>query len=124
MEDAYNKDQELPKEIKTSSTDSKNNSKTTADSQVQDGKGVERPEEQEKPYEKNDEQEEYIDQANNNTETANESPVQNGKGMTMYASIAGENDDEDDDNEEDDDPPTEIEIGDDPDETSKKIPVM
>ncbi|MCW3111272.1 MAG: hypothetical protein JWQ09_5778, partial [Segetibacter sp.] len=78
MEDSYNVDPDLSKEPKTSLTDSKDNSKTTGDSQVQDGKGVVRPEEQEKPYGKSEEQQEYIDQANNNTELANESPVQNG----------------------------------------------
>jgi len=83
MDDSYNVDPNLASEPKTSSTDSKNNSKTTGDSQVQDGTGVERPEEQEKAYEKSDEQQEYIEQANNNTASGNESPVQNEKGMTM-----------------------------------------
>jgi hypothetical protein len=83
MEESYNADQNISRGTKTSSTDSKNNSKTTGDSQVQDGTGVERPEEPEKAYEKSDEQQEYIQQANNNTESGNESPVQDGKGMTM-----------------------------------------
>ena len=83
MEDSYNVDPNLSQGTKTSSTDSKDNSKTTGDSQVQDGSGVIRPEEQEKSYEKSDEQQEYIEQANNNTASGNESPVQNGKGMTM-----------------------------------------
>ncbi|MCW3106872.1 MAG: hypothetical protein JWQ09_1378 [Segetibacter sp.] len=125
MEDSYNVDPDLSKKPKTS-TDSKDNSKTTGDSEVQDGEGVVRPEAQEKPYEKSEEQQEYIDQANNNTESANESPVQNGKGMTMLANITGKDDDDDDDNDDDDDddPLTEPEIGDDPNETKKKIPVM
>ena len=71
------------KGVKTSSTDSKENSKTTGDSQVQDGEGVVRPEEQKKSYEKSEEQQEYLQDANNNTASGNESPVQNGKGMTM-----------------------------------------
>ena len=83
MEDSYNVNPDLSKEPKTSSTDSKDNSKTTGDSEVQDGTGVVRPEEQEKAYEKSEEQQEYIHQANNNTASGNESPVQNGKGMTM-----------------------------------------
>ena len=83
MEDSYNVDPDLSPDTKTSSTDSKDNSKTTGDSQVQDGTGVVRPEGQEKAYEKSDEQQEYIEQANNNTASGNESPVQNGKGMTM-----------------------------------------
>ncbi len=33
-------------------------------------------------------------------------------------------DEDDDDDDDDDDPLTELEIGDDPDETKKKIPVM
>lgn len=120
MEDSYNVDPDLSKKPKTSSTDSKDNSKTTGDSQVQDGEGVVRPEEQEKSYDKSEEQQEYIEEANNNTASGNESPVQNGKGMTMCANSASDDDDDDDD----DDPSTDIEIGDDPDETKKKIPVM
>jgi len=50
---------------------------------VQNGRGVVRPEQQKKSYEKSDEAQEYIEDANNNTATGNESPVQNGKGMTM-----------------------------------------
>jgi hypothetical protein len=83
MEDNYNVDPNLAKDPKTSSTDSKGNAKTTGDSQVQDGSGVERPEQQEKAYEKSDEAQEYIRDANNNTASGNESPVQNGKGMTL-----------------------------------------
>jgi len=83
MEENYNSDPKGSKDPKTSSTDSKNNSKTTGDSQVQDGTGVVRPEEQEKAYEKSDEQQEYLENANNNTASGNESPVQNGKGLTM-----------------------------------------
>lgn len=83
MEESYNANPGVSRGTKTSSTDSKDNSKTTGDSQVQDGSGVERPEEQEKAYEKSEEQQEYIDQANNNTATGNEDPVKNGKGMTM-----------------------------------------
>lgn len=62
---------------KTSSTDSKSNSKTTGDSQVQDGEHVKAHDT--KLYEKSDEQQEYIDDANNNTEVANENPVQGDK---------------------------------------------
>ena len=120
MEDSFNSDPNLSDAPKTSSTDSKSNSKTTGDSQVQDGIGVVNQEE--KPYEKSDEQQEYIDQANNNTEAANESPVQNGKGMTMLAGVNSDN--EEDDDEDDTDPLTTIEIGDDPAETEKKFPVM
>ncbi|HEX8278134.1 MAG TPA: hypothetical protein VF540_05540 [Segetibacter sp.] len=119
MEESYNSDPQTSGTPKTSSTDSKSNSKTTGDSQVQDGIGVENQEE--KSYEKSDEQQEYLEQANNNTAAANESPVQDGKGMTM---LAGVGNDEEDDDDEDDDPLTEIEIGDDPAETNKKLPVM
>lgn len=124
MEESYNTDPNNSKAPKTSSTDGKSNSKNSGDSQVQDGTGVV-DHEVERPYEKGDDQQEYIEQANNNTETANESPVQNGKGMTMSASLDNSIDDEDDDDDDsDDDPLTEIEIGDDPDETKKKIPIM
>lgn len=81
MEENYNADSNAAKDVKTSSTDSKQNSKTTGDSQVQDGTGVVMPEEQKKGYEKSDEQQEYIEQANNNTASGNESAVQNAKGM-------------------------------------------
>ena len=67
------------KELKHHLQDSKSNSKTTGDSQVQDGKDVVRPEEQKKSYEKSDEQQEYIEDVNNNTAVANEPPVQDGK---------------------------------------------
>jgi hypothetical protein len=126
MEESYNVDPNSSKDPKTSSSDGKSNSKTTGDSQVQDGKGVVEHE-VERPYEKGDDQQEYIEQANNNTEVANESPVQNGKGMTMLTSTLmsdADDDDSDDDDSDDDDPFTEIEIGDDPDDTKKKIPVM
>ena len=81
MPDSFNADPGLTKGTKTSSTDSKDNSKTTGDSQVQDGTGVERPEAGEKSYEKSEEQQEYIEQANSNSASANESPVQDGKGL-------------------------------------------
>jgi hypothetical protein len=123
MEDSFNKEPELTKETKTSSTDSKDNDLTTGDSQQQDGAGV-AVHEEEKTYEKSDEQQEYIEDANNNTAVANESPVQDGKSMTMSANIFGSMDGDDDDDDDNEDPLTEIEIGDDPDETSKKLPVM
>lgn len=82
MEENYNSDPNISKDVKTSSTDSKSNSKTTGDSQVQDGQGVV-DHEVERPYEKGDDQQEYIEQANNNTAVANESPVKNGKSMTI-----------------------------------------
>jgi hypothetical protein len=42
-----------------------------------------------------------------------------------HSNIFGKNDDDDEDDDDDDDEPgTDIEIGDDPDETKKKIPVM
>lgn len=81
MEESFNVDPTNSKAPKTSSTDGKSNSKTTGESQVQDGQGVV-DHDVERPYEKGDDQQEYIEQANNNTATANESPVQNGKGMT------------------------------------------
>ncbi len=124
MEENYNADPNISKTPKTSSTDGKSNSKTTGDSEVQDGTGVV-DHEVERPYEKGDDQQEYIEQANNNTEVANESPVQNGKGMTMSAPDYEDDGDDDDDSDDDDtDPLTEIEIGDDPNETEKKLPVM
>lgn len=122
MDENYNSDPNISKTPKTSSTDGKNSSKTTGDSEVQDGKGVV-DHEVERPYEKGDDQQEYIEQANNNTEVANESPVQNGKGVTMLATGPND-DDEDDDDEDSNDPLTEIEIGDDTNETEKKLPVM
>lgn len=70
-----NEAQDKTKTTKTSSTDEKGSDKTTGDSQVQDGKGVVQHEE--KTYEKSDEQQEYVDQANNNTKVANESPKSN-----------------------------------------------
>ena len=82
MEENYNSDPNISKTPKTSSTDGKSSSKTTGDSEVQDGQGV-IDHEVERPYEKGDDQQEYIEQANNNTEVANESPVQNGKGVTQ-----------------------------------------
>lgn len=123
MEENYNSDPNISETPKTSSTDGKSNSKTTGDSQVQDGQGVV-DHEVERPYEKGDDQQEYIEQANNNTETANESPVQNGKGMTSLTTVVSNEDEDDSDDEDDDDPLTEFEIGDDPDETKKKIPIM
>ena len=127
MEESYNVDPNRSKDTKTSSTDGKSNSKTTGDSEVQDGEGVVEHEEK-RPYEKADDQQEYIEEANNNTKVANESPVQNGKGMTMLTgtmmSDADDDDSDEDDDSDDDDPFTEIEIGVDPDDTKKKIPVM
>ena len=121
-EDAFNVASENSKATKTSSGDG-SSSKTTKESEVQDGAGVEKHEE--KPYEQADDQQEYIEQANDNTEVANENPVQNGKGMTMVLSaVDDDDDDEDDDDDDDDDPLTETEIGDDPGETKKKIPVF
>lgn len=114
MEDSYNVNPNSEKLPRTSSTDG-SNSKTTRDSEVQDGKGVVEHE-VEMPYEKGDDQQEYIEQANDNTEVANESPVQNGKGMAMLFDTNSHDDE--------DDPLIETEIGDDPDETKKKIPVM
>ncbi|MEJ7685200.1 MAG: hypothetical protein WKG06_46610 [Segetibacter sp.] len=113
MEESYNTDPDVSKTPKTSSTDGKSNSKTTGDSEVQDGTGVV-DHEAERPYEKGDDQQEYIEQANNNTEAANESPVKNGKGMTMLTTVAKDDDDDDSDDDDDDDPLTEIEIGDNP----------
>lgn len=75
MEESYNSDPGLSKDPKTSSTDGKNNSKTTGDSQVQNGEGVV-DHEVKRPYEKGNDQQEYIEQANNNTEVANETPLQ------------------------------------------------
>jgi hypothetical protein len=121
MEENYNSEPNLSEGTKTSSTDSKNNSKRAGDSQVQDGSGVVRPEEQEKAYEKSDEQQEYIDQANNNTEAANEPPVKDGKTLSMMANTGDDKEEEDDYDDETD---SDTEIGDDPDETKKKIPVF
>ena len=120
MEENYNSDPGISKTPKTSSTDGKSSSKTSGDSEVQSGEGVV-DHEVERPYEKGDDQQEYIEQANNNTEVANESPVKNGKSMTMSANT---DDEEADDDDNDDDPLTETVIGDDPNETKNKIPVM
>ena len=118
MEENYNSDPGISKTPKTSSTDGKSSTKTTGDSEVQAGEGVV-DHEVERPYEKGDDQQEYIEQANNNTEVANESPVQNGKSMSMSANIPGEEADDDETN-----PLTETVIGDDPNETKNKIPMM
>ena len=124
MEDSFNTDPNLAGKPKTSSTDGKDSEKTTGDSEVQNGVGIaNHPED--KSYDKSDEQQEYIEQANNNTAAGNESPVQNGKGMTMSANIFTDGDEDDDNNSSDnEDPLTKIEIGDDPDETAQKMPVM
>jgi hypothetical protein len=82
MKESYNAERDTSENVKTSSTDSKENSKTTGDSQVQDGEGVERPEQQKKAYEKSDEQQEYLQEANNNTAVANENPKQNRKRLS------------------------------------------
>ena len=123
MEESYNKDTSSTDNIKTSSTDSKNNPIATGDSKVQDGEGVTKQEEETKSYENSEEQEEYIDNANNNTQSGNTDPVQDGKGLTMSGSILFS--DEDDDNDEDDDDGDVLtEVGDDPNETNKKIPIF
>lgn len=122
MQDPNNINPDNSKAPKTSSSDGRNDDKTTGDSQVQNGTGVVQHE-VEPGYEKSDDQQEYIEQANDNTEVANESPVRDGKGMTNSAIVLKDGDDDDED-EDDDDPLTEIEIGDDPEETKKKIPVM
>jgi hypothetical protein len=83
MEESYNKDPEATKTPKTSSTNSEGSSVTTGDSQPQNGIGVENSEQPTKLYEKSEEQQEYLQDANNNTKKANESPVQDGKGMTL-----------------------------------------
>ena len=124
MEENFNSDPNGAKDVKTSSTDSKENSKTTGDSQVQDGTEVLRPEEQEKSYEKSDEQQEYLEDANNNTKVANEAPVKDGNTLSMSAFIGTVQNNGDDDDEADEDGDTDLEIGDDFDETKKKIPVF
>jgi hypothetical protein len=122
MEDSYNNDESSRETTKTSSTDGRSSGKTTGDSQVQEGIGVENQEQ--KPYEKSDEQQEYIDQANSNTEAGNENPVQDGKSMTMMVNIGSDNDDDIDEEDENDDPLRETEIGDDQEDTLRKMPVM
>ena len=119
MEDSYNVDPNAEKDVKTSSTDSKENPKTTGDSQVQDGKNIEIN--NKKSYEKSDEQQEYVNDINNNTELSNEDPVQDGQGFTMLAAGSTDEDEEEDD---DDDNDSITELGDDTDETEKKLPIM
>ena len=82
MEENFNSDPNLAKDVKTSSTDSKDNPNTTGDSQQQDGVGVANHHE-DKSYDKSDEQQEYLQHANNNTAAGNDSPVQNGKTTSM-----------------------------------------
>lgn len=82
MEESYNVDPNTSQGTKTSS-DTKNNSITTGDNEVQDGTDVVRPEEREKAYDKSDEQQEYLQDANNNTAVGNKNPVKDGKGLTM-----------------------------------------
>jgi len=82
MEENFNSDPNLAKQPKTSSTDSKDSAVTTGDSQEQNGVGIANHSEV-KSYDKSDEQQEYIEQANNNTAAGNDSPVKNGKGMSM-----------------------------------------
>ncbi len=109
-------DKDFDQKIKTS--DSSVSDKTTGDSEVQQGIGVEKNDV--KDYEKSDDQQEYIEEANNNTALANEDPVQGDESLTSYYQTGSFNEDDDDD----DDDERGIEVGDDPDETQKKIPVM
>lgn len=83
MKESHNAEPDITDGIKTDSTGTKGNSKTTGDSEVQDGRGVDRAEEQKKSYEKSDEQQEFLQDANSNTVKGNESSVKDGKGMTQ-----------------------------------------
>ncbi len=105
---------------KTSSSDgTSSDEKTSGESTVQQGQQVVNEEDQNKAINKEQTNEEYVSDLNNNTIQANENPT----GLVGF-SLQGDDDDEDDDDDDDDDPLTEIEIGDDPDETKRKIPVM
>ncbi len=64
--------------VQTSSSDG-SDSTTTPDSEVQEGAGVTTHEK--KSYDKGDDQQEYIEEANNNTKVANSDPVKNGEGQ-------------------------------------------
>ncbi len=103
---------------KTSSSDgTSSDDKTSGESTVQQGQQVVNEEDQNKAINKEQANEEYVSDINNNTIQANENPT----GLVGLNMLGDEDDDDDDD---DDDPLTEIEIGDDPEETKKKIPVM
>ena len=103
---------------KTSSSDgTSSDDKTSGESTVQQGQQVVNEEDQNKAINKEQANEEYVSDINNNTVQANENPT----GLVGLNMLGDEDDDDDDD---DDDPLTEIEIGDDPEETKKKIPVM
>jgi len=114
--------QERSKDPKTSSSNGESSDeKTTGESTVQQGEQVVNEEDQNKVINKEQTNEEYVSDINNNTIEANKNPI----GLVNLAMPGGDDDDdEDDDEDDDDDPLKEIEIGDDPDETKKKIPVM
>lgn len=110
-----------PKDPKTSSSDgTSSDEKTTGESTVQQGEQVVNEEDQNKVINKEQTNEEYVSDINNNTIEANKNPT----GLVNLATPGGDDDDDEDDDDDDDDPLTEIEIGDDPDDTKKKIPVM
>jgi hypothetical protein len=107
----------IPNNNETS--DTTNNGENSGESTVQEGKDVVNTQEQEKVV--NEEaQEEYINDINIQTTTNSSSQLES------KFSLPGDEDDEDDDDEDDDDDDDgdPIEIGDDPAETKKKIPVM
>lgn len=111
-----------PKNPKTSSSDgASSDEKTSGESTVQEGQQVVNEEDQNKAINKEQTNEEYVSDINNNTIQANENPT----GLVGVAMPGKDDEDEDDDDDDDDDEPlTEIEIGDDPDQTKKKLPVM
>jgi hypothetical protein len=111
------------KDPKTSSSNGESSEeKTSGESTVQEGQQVVNEEDQNKAINTEQTNEEYISDINNNTIEANKNPT----GLTGLAMPGGndDEDDEDDEDDDDDDPLKEIEIGDDPEETKKKIPVM
>lgn len=103
-----------------------NDPKTSRDSEVQDGKDVVNEQEQNDIVNGQDGSaaEEYVNSANNSTKVANDSPLNNENGRGYDSGVMADDDDDDDDDDKDDDPLKEIEIGDDPEEEKKKIPIM
>jgi hypothetical protein len=109
-----------------SSVNQDNNPKTSGDSQPQEGKEVVNEQEQNDIVngQGGEGVEEFVDIAASNTRQANDSPLNNENGTTAGSGIAPKEDEDDDDEDDDDDPLKELEIGDDPEEEKKKIPVM
>lgn len=111
----------LPNDPKTSTESStENNESNSGESAVQEGGDVVNTQEQERVVNE-ESQQEFISDINNNT-IADEAT---GKHTSLWNALPGDDDDDDDEEDDDDDDDGDpLEIGDDPSETKKKIPVM